>query len=88
LELVRLKDPPQRVEKHGGIVWGPQVHVDGTDPVHIFSLIIRIWGREMPLRHVLLRGGCRGPVLAPEGVHCDSKETWMLVRLLNLDHVE
>lgn len=55
LELVRLQDSPQRVEEHGSIVWGPQVHINRVDPIHVLALVVGIWSRKMPLGRVLLR---------------------------------
>lgn len=79
LELVRLGNSFQRVEKHGRVVGCPEVDVHGVQPIHVFAVVARVGSREMPFGHVLLgtRGGT--PALAAETIDGDGEQTRVLV---------
>lgn len=88
LELVWLHHSAQRVVEHGGILWCPEVYVQCVQAVHVFALVVWVWRGQMPLRAVLVRARCRAAILAPEAIHGQGEETWVLVRVFSADRVE
>jgi hypothetical protein len=49
LELVWLHHSVKRIEEQVGILWSPEVYVEGVQSVHVFALVHRVGRWEMPL---------------------------------------
>jgi hypothetical protein len=88
LELVWLQDSSQRVVEESGILRGPEVYVEGVQPVHVLGLVGGVMRREVPLGGVLLGTLCRTGALAAEAIDSQGEEAGMLVRVLYSDRLK
>jgi hypothetical protein len=88
LELVWLHDSAQRVVEESGILGGPEVYVEGVQPVHVLGLVGGVMRREVPLRGILLGTLCRTGALAAEPIDRQSEEAGVLVRVLYSDRLK
>ena len=85
LKLMRLDYSSYRVEEHSRVIRRPEVQFDCMYAVHVLCFVSGVVGGEVPLGHVLLWGWAGTLSLTSKGVHSQSEQAWMLIRLLNLD---
>jgi hypothetical protein len=88
LELVWLQDSAQRVVEESGILGGPEVHVEGVQPVHVLGLVGGVMRREVPLGGILLGTLCRTGALTAEAIDSQSEEAGVLVGVLYPDRLK
>lgn len=86
LHLVWLQHPANGVEEEARVFRRPEVQVHRVQPVHVFALVRGIGCGEMPLRRVLV--GARAAIVTPECVDREGEQTWVFVRVLDLDCVQ